>query len=79
MCVICILQGDREAVEITTTTTKNALLTSQIRACESAANRNKISIIKAGKVGVACAIAILMKVRERYRYTAVASTFHIIN
>ncbi|XP_008551650.1 L-lactate dehydrogenase-like [Microplitis demolitor] len=44
-----------------TTTTKNALITTQPNPCDTYPHRVKVSIIGAGKIGVACAIAILMR------------------
>ncbi|XP_078051537.1 uncharacterized protein LOC144477677 [Augochlora pura] len=45
-----------------TTTTKNALITTQLGPCDVYPHRVKVSIVGIGKVGMACAIAILMKV-----------------
>ncbi|XP_053972183.1 L-lactate dehydrogenase-like [Hylaeus volcanicus] len=44
-----------------TTTTKNALITTQLGHCDVYPHRVKVSIVGIGKVGVACAIAILMR------------------
>ncbi|KAK2585738.1 hypothetical protein KPH14_010349 [Odynerus spinipes] len=52
---------DVDQIPITTTTTKNALITTTIGPCEVYPHRVKVSIVGAGKVGVACAIAILMR------------------
>ncbi|EGI58430.1 L-lactate dehydrogenase A chain [Acromyrmex echinatior] len=45
----------------TITTTKNALITTQLGPCEAYPHSVKISIVGARKVGMACAIAILMR------------------
>ncbi|XP_043469910.1 L-lactate dehydrogenase A chain-like isoform X1 [Leptopilina heterotoma] len=47
--------------ETVTTTTKNALISSQLGPCETYPHKLKVSIIGAGNVGMACAIAILMR------------------
>ncbi|XP_025072917.1 L-lactate dehydrogenase A chain-like [Pogonomyrmex barbatus] len=52
---------DVDKIPITTTTTKNALITRQLGECEAYPHCIKISIIGTRKVGMACAIAILMK------------------
>ncbi|XP_068978783.1 L-lactate dehydrogenase-like [Bombus flavifrons] len=44
-----------------TTTTKNALITTQLGPCDVYPHRVKVSIIGVGKIGIACAIAILMR------------------
>ncbi|XP_039309244.1 L-lactate dehydrogenase B-A chain isoform X2 [Solenopsis invicta] len=44
-----------------TTTTKNALITTQLGPCETYPHPVKISIVGTRKVGMACAIAILMR------------------
>ncbi|KAG5324996.1 LDHA dehydrogenase, partial [Pseudoatta argentina] len=46
---------------ITITTTKNALITTQLGPCDAYPHSVKISIVGARKVGMACAIAILMR------------------
>ncbi|XP_034191224.1 L-lactate dehydrogenase [Osmia lignaria lignaria] len=43
------------------TTTKNALITTQPGPCDAYPHRVKVSIVGVGKIGIACAIAILMK------------------
>ncbi|XP_003705633.2 L-lactate dehydrogenase [Megachile rotundata] len=43
------------------TTTKNALITTQLGPCDSYPHRVKVSIIGIGKIGIACALAIVMK------------------
>lgn len=45
-----------------TTTTKNALITTQLGPCDVYPHRVKVSIVGIGKIGMACAIAILMRV-----------------
>lgn len=44
-----------------TTTTKNALITTQLGPCDVYPHRVKVSIVGVGKVGIACALAILMR------------------
>ncbi|XP_061933389.1 L-lactate dehydrogenase A chain-like isoform X2 [Apis cerana] len=44
-----------------TTTTKNALITTQLDPCDVYPHRVKVSIVGVGKIGIACAIAILMR------------------
>ncbi|XP_031827846.2 L-lactate dehydrogenase isoform X1 [Nomia melanderi] len=44
-----------------TTTTKNALITTQLGPCDVYPHRVKVSIVGIGKIGMACAIAILMR------------------
>ncbi|XP_043518441.1 L-lactate dehydrogenase-like [Frieseomelitta varia] len=44
-----------------TTTTKNALITTQLGPCDIYPHRVKVSIVGVGKIGIACAIAILMR------------------
>ncbi|XP_024884031.1 L-lactate dehydrogenase-like [Temnothorax curvispinosus] len=44
-----------------TTTTKNALITTQVGPCEAYPHPVKVSIVGTRKVGMACAIAILMR------------------
>ncbi|XP_043263086.1 L-lactate dehydrogenase A-like 6A [Colletes gigas] len=51
---------DDDKVPITTTT-KNALITTQLGHCDVYPHRVKVSIVGIGKVGIACAIAILMR------------------
>lgn len=46
-----------------TTTTKNALITTQLSQCETYPHRVKVSIVGVGNVGMACAMAILMRVQ----------------
>ncbi|KYM84495.1 L-lactate dehydrogenase A-like 6A [Atta colombica] len=46
---------------LTITTTKNALITTQLDPCDAYPHSIKISIVGARKVGMACAIAILMR------------------
>ncbi|XP_020290515.1 uncharacterized protein LOC109858050 [Pseudomyrmex gracilis] len=46
---------------ITTTTTKNALVTTQLGPCDVYPHHVKVSILGTRKVGMACAIAILMR------------------
>ncbi|XP_015598303.1 L-lactate dehydrogenase [Cephus cinctus] len=53
------LDGDK--IPITTTTTKNALITTQLGPCDTYPHRVKVSIVGTGNVGMACAIAILMR------------------
>lgn len=43
------------------TTTKNALITRQLGPCDAYPHRVKVSIVGTRKVGMACAIAILMR------------------
>ncbi|XP_076287370.1 L-lactate dehydrogenase A-like 6A [Lasioglossum baleicum] len=43
------------------TTTKNALITTQLGPCDVYPHRVKVSIVGIGKIGMACAVAILMK------------------
>ncbi|XP_017759796.1 PREDICTED: L-lactate dehydrogenase-like [Eufriesea mexicana] len=43
------------------TTTKNALITTQLGPCDVYPHRVKVSIVGVGKIGIACAIAILMR------------------
>ncbi|XP_035727692.1 L-lactate dehydrogenase-like [Vespa mandarinia] len=50
-----------DQIPITTTTTKNALITTMLGPCEVYPHRVKVSIVGVGKVGMACAIAILMR------------------
>ncbi|KAL2713254.1 L-lactate dehydrogenase [Vespula squamosa] len=50
-----------DQIPITTTTTKNALITTMLGPCEVYPHRVKISIVGVGKVGMACAMAILMR------------------
>ncbi|XP_051161586.1 uncharacterized protein LOC127281755 [Leptopilina boulardi] len=59
----CRLPSDTDAAnsETVTTTTKNALISSQLGPCETYPHKLKVSIIGAGNVGMACAIAILMR------------------
>nr|XP_046468991.1 L-lactate dehydrogenase-like [Neodiprion pinetum] len=52
---------DDNRIPVTTTTTKNALITTQVGPCESHPHRVKVSIVGTGKIGMACAIAILMR------------------
>ncbi|CAK9797915.1 L-lactate dehydrogenase [Anthophora quadrimaculata] len=54
------LACDDEEAPITTTT-KNALITTQLDPCDVYPHRVKVSIIGVGKVGITCAIAILMR------------------
>ncbi|XP_043784030.1 L-lactate dehydrogenase A-like 6A [Apis laboriosa] len=51
---------DQEDAPITTTT-KNALITTQLDPCDVYPHRVKVSIVGVGKIGIACAIAILMR------------------
>ncbi|XP_063986220.1 L-lactate dehydrogenase-like [Diachasmimorpha longicaudata] len=44
-----------------TTTTKNALISKHLSPCDSYPHRLKVSVVGTGKVGMACAIAILMQ------------------
>ncbi|XP_076761894.1 L-lactate dehydrogenase [Xylocopa sonorina] len=44
-----------------TTTTKNALITTQLGPCDVYPHRVKVSIVGVGKVGIGCAFAILMR------------------
>ncbi|XP_076170832.1 uncharacterized protein LOC143148413 [Ptiloglossa arizonensis] len=44
-----------------TTTTKNALITTQLGPCDVYPHRVKVSIVGIGKLGMACAIAILLR------------------
>lgn len=53
------MQDDKEPI---TTTTKNALIATQLGPCDVYPHRVKVSIVGVGKVGMACAIAILMRV-----------------
>ncbi|KAF7382201.1 hypothetical protein HZH66_013633 [Vespula vulgaris] len=50
-----------DVIPITTTTTKNALITTILGPCEIYPHRVKVSIVGVGKVGMACAMAILMR------------------
>ncbi|KYQ59233.1 L-lactate dehydrogenase [Trachymyrmex zeteki] len=52
---------DADKTPITITTTKNALITTQLGPCDAYPHPVKISIMGARKVGMACAIAILMR------------------
>ncbi|CAL7935477.1 unnamed protein product [Xylocopa violacea] len=56
---------DREACDDEdapiTTTTKNALITTQLGPCDVYPHRVKVSIVGVGKVGIGCALAILMR------------------
>ncbi|XP_044014447.1 L-lactate dehydrogenase-like [Aphidius gifuensis] len=52
------IQVDRGPI---TTTTKNALITTQLSQCDIYPNRLKVSIVGIGNVGIACAITILMR------------------
>ncbi|XP_046734187.1 L-lactate dehydrogenase-like [Diprion similis] len=52
---------DDNRIPVTTTTTKNALITTQVGPCENHPHRVKVSIVGTGKIGMACAIAILMR------------------
>ncbi|KYN11999.1 L-lactate dehydrogenase A chain [Trachymyrmex cornetzi] len=52
---------DADKTPITITTTKNALITTQLGPCDAYPHPVKISIVGARKVGMACAIAILMR------------------
>ncbi|KAK0180554.1 hypothetical protein PV327_002922 [Microctonus hyperodae] len=44
-----------------TTTTKNALITTQLNQCDTYPHRVKVSIVGVGNVGMACAMTILMR------------------
>ncbi|CAG5082590.1 Protein of unknown function, partial [Cotesia congregata] len=52
----------RERMEPIRTSTKNALITTHQNLSDIYPHRVKVSIVGAGKIGVACAIAILMRV-----------------
>ncbi|XP_048515552.1 L-lactate dehydrogenase-like [Athalia rosae] len=52
---------DDNRIPVTTTTTKNALITTQVGPCENYPHRVKVSIIGTGKIGMACAVTILMR------------------
>ncbi|KYN42071.1 L-lactate dehydrogenase A-like 6A [Trachymyrmex septentrionalis] len=52
---------DTDKTPITITTTKNALITTQLGPCDVYPHSVKISIVGTRKVGMACAIAILMR------------------
>ncbi|XP_023289680.1 L-lactate dehydrogenase A chain-like [Orussus abietinus] len=52
---------DAEKIPVTTTTTRNALITTQLGPCESYPHRVKVSVVGVSNVGMACAIAILMR------------------
>ncbi|XP_015182794.1 PREDICTED: L-lactate dehydrogenase-like [Polistes dominula] len=52
---------DIDQIPITTTSTKNALITTMLGPCEVYPHRVKVSIVGVGKIGMACAIAILMR------------------
>ncbi|XP_031366192.1 LOW QUALITY PROTEIN: L-lactate dehydrogenase-like [Apis dorsata] len=54
------IECDDEDAPITTTT-KNALITTQLDPCDVYPHRVKVSIVGVGKIGIACAIAILMR------------------